>query len=156
MGPATLCRALRILHLAGIDIVARSPWYESEPVPDDGQPWYVNGAAVLRTSLEPADLLRQLHAAEAELGRVRGARNAARMVDIDLIAYGDRVIGEGEAEQRAGRLVLPHPLMHLRRFVLQPLADVAPDWRHPRLGRTVREMLAGLPPGPVVRRLAAG
>lgn len=152
---ATLCRALELLREAGADPVICSSWYESEPVPNDGQPWYVNGAAILATGLGPAELLGALHAVEAVLGRVRGVRNAARIVDLDLIAYGDACIGDGEAEQRAGRLVLPHPLMHLRRFVLQPLAEIAPGWRHPRFGRTVLEMLDSLPPGPVVRQLAA-
>lgn len=124
-------------------------------MPDDGQPWFVNGVAVLDTGLAPDALLALLHRVEAEMGRVRGARNAARIVDLDLIAYDDRIVGAGEAEQRAGRLVLPHPLMHTRRFVLQPMAEVAPDWRHPRLGLTVRAMLAALPPGPVVRRAPA-
>lgn len=140
---------------ADIRPVRQSPWYETQPVPDDGQPWFVNGAVAIETALDPEALLARLHRIEGDMGRIRGLRNAARIIDLDLIAYDDRIAGGGEAEQRAGRLVLPHPLMHLRRFVLQPMADVAPDWRHPRLGLTVREMLAALPPGPVVRRASA-
>ena len=106
----------------------------------------------------PEAVLARLHAVEAEFGRRREARWGARTLDLDLIAAGDRVLPDAadagtlaraRSARGAGaapdRLILPHPRMQERAFVLVPLADVAPGWRHPILGRTVREMLADLP-----------
>jgi 2-amino-4-hydroxy-6-hydroxymethyldihydropteridine diphosphokinase len=117
---------------------ARSRWFVSAPVPPSGQPDYVNGVARLWGAGEPAALLAMLHAIEAAAGRERGVRNAARTLDLDLLAVDDIVLEGGP-----GGLVLPHPRLHLRGFVLAPLADVAPDWVHPLLHRSAAEMLAG-------------
>lgn len=141
----TLEAALTALTRRGVRIVRRSGWYETAPVPDDGQPWYVNGVAVLETELGPAELLELLLAVEAEFGRVRTARNAPRMVDLDLLAYHDHSTWSEAAP--ATTLELPHPRLHERAFVLLPLAEIAPEWRHPVLGRSVREMIEALPPG---------
>jgi len=142
-----------ILKGCGVVLYRRSPWYETAPVPASDQPWFVNGVAAVETELGPEALLAVLHRVEAELGRARSVPNAARIIDLDLLAYGRIVTGGGVPEQREGRLVLPHPRLHERRFVLQPLVDLAPDWRHPVLGRTARELLEDLPAEPPVRRL---
>jgi 2-amino-4-hydroxy-6-hydroxymethyldihydropteridine diphosphokinase len=144
---ATLTAALDALVAARIRILSRSSWYESEPVPASDQPWFVNAVAALETGLEPAPLLAQLQAVEARLGRVRHGRNAARSIDLDLLDHSGRLI-------ETPFLTLPHPRLHERRFVLMPLAEIAPEWRHPRLGLSARELLSRLPAGQRVRRIA--
>lgn len=152
---ATLDAALRTLGDAGVETVVRSPWFESEPVPPSDQPWFVNGVAIVRTALGPQELLTRIHEVERSFGRVRRKRWEARVIDIDLIAYSDLVLPDAAAWRAAGEappetppdgLVLPHPRMQDRRFVLEPLVAVAPEWRHPVLGRTARDLFAALPP----------
>ncbi len=147
----TLEAALDALPRHGIRVVRRSGWYQTAPVPDDGQSWYVNGVAVLATQRGPDELLERLLAIEAEFGRMRTARNAPRVIDLDLLAY--REHNTWDVAAPATTLDLPHPRLHERAFVLVPLAEVAPDWRHPALGRSVRELIAALPPGQRVQPL---
>jgi 2-amino-4-hydroxy-6-hydroxymethyldihydropteridine diphosphokinase len=137
----TLTAALAALADRRIGVLARSRWYRSEPMPPSAQPWFVNAVAILETALEPVALLDALLALEAQFGRVRGARNAPRSLDLDLLDYDGRLID-------SERLVLPHPRLHERRFVLAPLVEVAPAWRHPRLGLGAGELLARLAPEP--------
>ncbi len=144
---ATCEAALSALARRGVRLVRRSRWFESAPVPASDQPWFVNGVAVVATDLPPESLLLLLHDVERGLGRERREINAARVIDLDLLAYGDLVRSEPPP-------VLPHPRLPERAFVLLPLADVAPDWRHPADGRSVREMLHALPPGQRVRPLS--
>lgn len=143
-GPvATLEAALKAIAAAGIAIRRRSPWYESAPVPRapnaDGtdQPWYVNGVVEVATDLDPQALLAELQRIELSFGRVRSVANAPRILDLDIVAYGDRVT-------HTGAPLLPHPRMAGRAFVLLPLRDIAPAWRHPVTGRHIDQLIAAL------------
>ncbi len=119
--------------------MALSRWYETEPVPPSGQPPYINGVARLEGTADPADLLHALQAIELAHGRERGSIGAARTLDLDIVAM-DGLVRAGPDP------IVPHPRMHQRAFVLRPLLDVAPEWRHPQLGRSARALLAALPP----------
>ena len=141
--------ALTELPALGVAVVARSAWYLSEPVPASDQPWFVNAVAVVATDLLPDALLARLLALEARFGRLRAAPNAARTLDLDLLDYDGR-------QCATATLTLPHLRLHERRFVLVPLHDIAPDWRHPQLGMTAAELVARLPPGQQVRQLTGG
>ena len=119
--------------------VARSRWYDTEPVGYIGQPRFLNGAIVLETSLAPRELLHGLLRVEQAFGRDRshGIEKGPRTLDLDLLLYDDAVLSEPE-------LVVPHPAMHLRRFVLEPLAEIAAEWQHPVLRKSVGDLLAGV------------
>ena len=125
--------------IAGLRLRAISRWYETAAMPPSGQPPYVNGVARLEGQADPAALLHALQALEHAHGRRRSTANAARTLDLDIVAIGDLV-------RSAPDPVLPHPRMHQRAFVLAPLLDVAPGWRHPVLRRSARDLLAALPP----------
>ncbi|MFD2263074.1 2-amino-4-hydroxy-6-hydroxymethyldihydropteridine diphosphokinase [Lacibacterium aquatile] len=143
----TLRSALDDLHAAGVIIEACSRFYRSAPVPVSDQPDFINAVARVSTDLAPAELLALLHRIEATFERVRTVRNAARTLDLDLLAYGDFVANEP---------ALPHPRLQDRAFVLLPLQEVGPDFRHPLKGLTVTEMIAALPPGQVCIPMTAG
>jgi len=133
--------------LAGLRLRGLSRWYLTDPIPPSGQPPYVNAIAVLQVEPggvepDPGDLLATLQAIELQAGRVRGVPNAARTLDLDIIAMGQG----GQLMRSAPDPILPHPRAHLRAFVLAPLIEVAPAWHHPRLGRSARDLLAALPP----------
>lgn len=158
-GPAeVLGAALTALAENGIRVRRCSRFYRTPCFPAGAGPDYVNAAAVVDTALDPAALLAVLHRIEADLGRERRTRWAARTVDLDLIAYGQRVLPDlagyrawldlptaDQAVAAPDRLILPHPRMQDRGFVLIPMRDVAPDWTHPVLGRSVRQFCAALP-----------
>lgn len=144
---ATAEAAAAALTRAGLRVRRRSRWYESPPVPPSDQPWYINGVVEIETDLEPAALLAVLHRIEAEFGRTRTVPNAARPLDLDLIAYDDRVLDGADG------VIVPHPRMHERAFVLLPLAELAPDWRHPRTGEAISALIAALPAGVQARAI---
>ncbi len=114
-------------------IRARSRWWENAAWPQGSGPDFLNGVAILTTVMEPRALLESLHAIEREFGRERGHRNAPRTLDLDLIAHGRRV-------DPVGPPILPHPRAAERDFVMGPLAEIAPGWRHPALDRVASEL----------------
>ena len=122
--PVDNCKeAIEVLKKKMI-IDSLSPWYQSEPLPVSNQPWYINGVLKVKTSLNPNNLLNTLLKVENSFGRTREKKNEPRVIDLDLLTYNDLVID-------SKLLVMPHPRMHKRRFVLDPLIDIAPEWVHP-------------------------
>lgn len=140
----TLQAALLELDRRGARVVRCSRWYRTAPVPASDQPWFVNVVAEIATSLSADDLLDMLHEIEDLFGRIRSVPNAARLIDLDLLDYYGKISAPG-----AGRAVLPHPRMAGRAFVLRPLADLAPRWRHPVSGATISDLMRALPPDQV-------
>ena len=147
--PASLEAALAMLQQSGVAVVRRSRWFRTAPVPASDQPWFVNGVAAVETALDPAALLALMQAIEARFGRVRRERNAARVLDLDLLDYEGRVSQAGDPPP-----ILPHPRLAERAFVLRPLAEVAPRWRHPSTGAAIPELLAEMPPGQTAEPLS--
>jgi 2-amino-4-hydroxy-6-hydroxymethyldihydropteridine diphosphokinase len=147
---AYLDRALQALReKRGIAVIRVSAYYETAPVGGPpGQGDFLNAAAELQTELGPEDLLRTLLEIEQGLGRVRDVRHGPRTIDLDLLLYGDLVRGGPE-------LTLPHPRLHERQFVLQPLAEIAPNVKHPTIGKTIRELCTSVQSasGPSTREL---
>jgi 2-amino-4-hydroxy-6-hydroxymethyldihydropteridine diphosphokinase len=133
----TLNAALAALAKAGIEITAVSPFYETQAWPDAADPPFLNAVAAIRTRLQPFALLTLLHEVETAWGRKRSVPNAPRSLDLDLLDYAGRVLKDGP-------VILPHPRMAQRRFVLEPLRTVAPHWRHPVSDVAVDTLLAGL------------
>jgi 2-amino-4-hydroxy-6-hydroxymethyldihydropteridine diphosphokinase len=134
--PVRKCvEATQNLHAAeGIHVLQCSSLYRSEPVGDQQQNWFVNAVVEIRTVLQPGELLRKLLAIEQAMGRQRSARWGPRMIDLDLLLYGQRVIEEGN-------LVIPHPAFHKRRFVLVPFHEIAPYVIHPSFGVSIQGLL---------------
>ena len=133
--PALLEAALAAFPAHGLTVVARSGWWRSAAWPDPAMPAYTNGVAIVETALSVRETLLQLHEIEAAFGRQRHEANAPRTLDLDLIAHGRTVTGEGGVQ-------VPHPRAHERRFVMGPLADVAPHWTHPVSHRTAADLAA--------------
>jgi 2-amino-4-hydroxy-6-hydroxymethyldihydropteridine diphosphokinase len=146
---ANLRAALAALEAPDLHIQRVSPVYETEPVDLTAQPWFLNLAAEASTSLFPKQLLARLEAIEHRLGRRRTVPKGPRTIDLDILYYGNAVIESPE-------LTIPHARLHERRFVLAPLADIAPGLRDPRTRRTVQEMLEDAPAAQAVRRVAEG
>ena len=131
-GRAALDAALQALAGEGVHLVAHSRYWRSAAWPDPADPPFLNLVATVETLLGPRALLEALHRIEAALGRRRGRPNAPRTVDLDLIAFGREV--------RDDALVLPHPRAAQRLFVMGPLSEIAPDWRHPRTGERAADL----------------
>lgn len=139
-------RAIGLLVEAGVAVKRQSPLYETEPVGTSAQRWYLNCVVEVDTELMPLSLLRALQRIERRLGRRRGGPEPlARTIDIDILFYANSTVDMPE-------LTIPHPRLAERRFVLEPLRDLAPELRHPRTRRTPAEMLGALTGRPSVRR----
>jgi 2-amino-4-hydroxy-6-hydroxymethyldihydropteridine diphosphokinase len=131
-------------------IAAVSSFYETEPVEFTEQPWFLNCVVALETSQTPHQLMTAILRIEQEMGRRREQKKGPRSIDIDILLFGEAM---GDAIINSKELTLPHPAMHQRRFVLEPMAEIAPDAQHPLFGKTMRELLRALPPGQQVRKL---
>ena len=128
-------------------VAAVSSFYETEPVEFTKQPLFLNCAVSLDTEKTPGQLLRALLEIERTMGRLRTQQKGPRKIDIDILLFGDSSVN-------TATLTIPHPAMHERRFVLDPLAEIAPDARHPLLNKTARELRDSLPLGQAVRRVS--
>jgi 2-amino-4-hydroxy-6-hydroxymethyldihydropteridine diphosphokinase len=128
------------------EVKAVSSFYETEPVEFTAQPWFLNIALEFETELMPKQLLSALLKIERDMGRRRSQPKGPRLIDMDILLFGNAVVNDA-------KLTIPHPAMHERKFVLEPLAEIAPEKRHPVMKKTIRELLEALPKGaPVVRK----
>lgn len=123
-----------IRHFKDTAVIRLSSFYETEPLEVSDQEWFINGVAAIRTALTPQALLSACQKVEQDLGRVRTVRYGPRTIDLDLLLYGERIVS-------TDRLTLPHPKLHLRRFVLVPMIEIAPKVVHPVLHQTMAELL---------------
>lgn len=121
-------------RIPGVIVKAQSDFYRTEPVGVEDQNWYVNGVVCLLTRISYGDLLNSLLAIESDMGRKRKKKWDSRVIDLDILLFGQDMIDDED-------LIVPHPHMHLRRFVLVPMVQLAPDLIHPVLGRTMTELL---------------
>ena len=124
-------------RLEGSSVRAQSPFYTTEPVGVEGQDVFINTVICMDTDLSPGSLLKHLLKIETDMGRVRRKKWDARVIDLDILLFGRRVIEESH-------LIVPHPLMHLRRFVMMPLLKIAPNLIHPVLGKSIRQLAGEL------------
>jgi 2-amino-4-hydroxy-6-hydroxymethyldihydropteridine diphosphokinase len=144
---ANLREAIQKLADLG-NVVAASSFSETEPVELTAQPWFLNCAVKLDTEKMPRQLISAILSLEQSMGRQRKQKKGPRIIDIDILLFGSSVI-------EIPSLTVPHPKLHERRFVLEPLAEIAPDARHPVFKRSMRELRDALPPGQTVKRLAS-
>ena len=132
------CKAIELVdNIENCTVMKQSGFYRTEPVGVASQDWYVNGVIRVETGLSAQDLLRSLLSIETDMGRVRKQRWESRIIDLDILLYGHHVIDEKN-------LTIPHPLMHIRKFVLMPMVQLDPDLIHPVLGRTMSELFDDL------------
>ena len=143
-----IARAVSALGTYGICVTKQSSLYETEPVELTAQPWFLNCALKLDTEKMPRQLIAWILALEKGMGRQRKQKNGPRTIDIDIVFFGGSII-------KLPSLTVPHPKMHERRFVLEPLTEIAAEARHPVFKRTVKELRDALPPGQAVRKIAA-
>ena len=136
--------AVVMLGDLGVNVIRMSRWYESAPVPLSDQPWYLNAVAEAATSFTAAATLDVLHQVETHFGRVRSVRNAARVLDLDLLDFGGQIYNQTV-------LKVPHPRMHERAFVLFPLRDLFADWTHPQTGQSLDALIDRLPADQLIR-----
>jgi len=144
--------ALACLEGEGVKVARCSPWYRSAPVPLSDQPWFYNAVASVTCHLAPQALLSVLLRCESRLGRVRAMRNEPRVVDLDLLDYGGQCLDLAAGED-APALVLPHPRLAGRAFVLYPLRDIAPLWRDPVGGELISDLINALDGDQIIKRV---
>ena len=123
-----------------------SPWYKSEPVPKSDQPWYVNGVLNINTDLNPLEVLNILLKIETNFGRTRGKKNESRVLDLDLLTFNDLIID-------TKKLIIPHPRMHLRSFVMKPITDINPNWIHPKLKINSKDIMMRIEKGQGIEKI---
>jgi len=151
IGPATEnCeKAISLINKSGTTkVIAQSSLYQSEPVGKTDQPWFINAAIEVDTTLTPEELLTFLINIEQEFGRIRDEKWGPRVIDLDILDYDGRIIN-------SRTLTLPHPEMTGRRFVLEPLSEIAGTTIHPLRNKTIQDLLKELPQDPVVKKLQA-
>jgi 2-amino-4-hydroxy-6-hydroxymethyldihydropteridine diphosphokinase len=141
-----LREAITRLNSAG-RVVRLSSFYETEPVEFTDQAWFINCAVALETSATPQQLMGTILRIEKEMGRRRVQKKGPRPIDIDILLFGKQIINSKE-------VTIPHPAMHQRHFVLEPLAEIAPEAVHPIFKKTVRQLLDEMPPGQIVKQVA--
>jgi 2-amino-4-hydroxy-6-hydroxymethyldihydropteridine diphosphokinase len=134
----TLVKAQEYLMDHGLSIESKSSFWSSSPVPKSDQPLYMNAVIALKTEIQPDSLLILLNDLEKKAGRVRGSKNEARCLDLDILAYKSLIINQND-------LIIPHPRMSQRAFVLRPLQEIAPQWIHPILNKKIESLIEKLP-----------
>jgi 2-amino-4-hydroxy-6-hydroxymethyldihydropteridine diphosphokinase len=133
----TCVEAIKCISEGPFEIVETANWYKASPVPVTTMPWYINTAISVETKLSPDEVMEFLHKTETKLGRIRNRINDPRNIDLDLIDYNGQI--------RSGKVLLPHPRMHLRGFVLFPLRDLVRNWRHPITSKNINTLISELP-----------
>ena len=136
--PLQNCKKALVELKKEVNICKISSWYKSEPIPISNQPWYVNGVVEIRTNKSSIDLLGFILNIEELLGRVRKKKNEARVLDLDIIDYKKRIL------YKKKKLIIPHPRMHERSFVLEPLSELNPKWIHPIKKKGINELIRNL------------
>ena len=143
----TVLSAIKHFPKFGLKVCKQSDWYESEPVPVSSQPWFINGVVEISSTKGAASILKTLHSIEDLFGRIRGELNAARTLDLDLLDYKGMVVKDNP------NLILPHPRINERAFVILPLQDICPEWRSPITTQKLSELVELLPEGQKIKKI---
>jgi len=136
--PLQNCKKALVELKKEVNICKISSWYKSEPIPVSNQPWFINGAIEISTNKSSLDLLEFILSIEEVFGRVREKKNEARILDLDIIDYKKKIL------YIKNKLIIPHPRMHERSFVLQPLSELNPKWMHPIKKKGIKELIRNL------------